>query len=267
MPQVSIASETKEDLGYSLPPPTLSYKLPQRPETPNYFLNVPKYGRIHYEFDGIYKFAIDEIKNQFKKYYRQRLQEYYFHSFEMDYNDYINEWNELNRTPDALAWWNRSWLDSLPISKGGRPNRTIVHIGLDGELLKLGPLTITRNFKGRIKDYGIYVDSSQDSLKTELLPDQKPILPLESLNVNVNRHEEQKWRWLKNRYWHLRFKPSVNVKLMSDSIFDMVENVSLTGEMKLFMNRTHFADLELMTRYQFAKKEFEIVFSFKTILW
>lgn len=267
MPQISIASETKTNPDYDLPPPTLSYKLPTRPKTPNYFLNVPKYGRIHYEFDGIYKFAIDEIKNQFKKYYRQRLQNYYFHSFEMDYKDYLNEWNELNQIPDALAWWNRSWLDSLPISKGGRPNRTIIHIGADGDLFKLGPLTITRNFKGRIRDYGIYVDGSQEDLKTELLPDQEPLIPLKSLNVNVNQQKEKEWRWLKNRYWHLRFRPSINIKLMSSSPLDMIENVSLKSEMKLFMNRTYFADFDLMARYQFSNEEFEILFSFKTILW
>lgn len=55
-------------------------------------------------------------------------------------------------------WWERSWLHSLPAHKGGAPEgRHETVIGSQVEVFRLGPLSVTNDFRARIRGIGFRV--------------------------------------------------------------------------------------------------------------
>ncbi|MCO5171974.1 MAG: hypothetical protein M9894_37220 [Planctomycetes bacterium] len=67
----------------------------------------------------------------------------------------------LERMFDALAdhraggrWWERSWLDSLPASRGGAPDPPLEHVVGERVALRLGPLILTSDLRLQVERVG-----------------------------------------------------------------------------------------------------------------
>ena len=70
-------------------------------------------------------------------------------------------------------WWERSWLHSLPAEKGGAPSTLYeTRIGGQVEVFRIGPLSVTNDFRARIEGFGFRLSPTPGRVFRDLAEDE-----------------------------------------------------------------------------------------------
>jgi hypothetical protein len=226
-------------------------------------------GYVQYEFKGLWKYGVREIRSRFSREYRNQLRDFWQQSNEHQYGwcDYQRDLDEFSSGGTLYNWWtNRTWMDSLPIEKGGAPTHRIITYGREGDWFDLGPFTVSHDLKVKIKKIGLYIDGEQplQDLKQKYLPADE-----ENPNLNEANLGAEEQSWYKSDLWKVKFKPSVSIKPFGGSEFtDILRRVSAKAEVQLFTKRgLHFGNIECAAQYDLQNESFEIIAMFSLLTW
>lgn len=126
-------------------------------------------GSINYQLAGFHRFAVRQVRSQYRRFVRRAARRGWYVRPENDdstplFNnraerDYIGGFNNG-------AWWQRSWMDSLPSEKGGAPTTPeTITIGSD-TAWKFGPITFTNQFNVRF-DYVAFFELNPNPVETQ----------------------------------------------------------------------------------------------------
>jgi hypothetical protein len=71
--------------------------------------------------------------------------------------------NALADESSGGRWWDRTWWELMPEAKGGAPDKPIVYtVGERLEILRLGPIALTNDFKGRVDRFTLSLEPDSE---------------------------------------------------------------------------------------------------------
>lgn len=201
----------------------------------------------------------------------------------------------LERMFDALVdhraggrWWERSWLDSLPASRGGAPDPPLEHVVGERVALRLGPLILTSDLRLQVERVGMLAvepDAPRPlrRLETSRVAREHAWLRREVVDADdlvddeVGRPEAEVAgepvphvlapALLRPR-WRLTLRPAVRVRISSGHGW-LVRDVRLRAVLELFRGpgRLRFLEVELVLRYRPEDDEVLVGVELALVTW
>lgn len=263
-------------------------------------------GSLVVRYEGIEGYVVRKVQSRLRDMWRETLREAWKEGMidETRYARKLDEMREgLKDFREGGRWWERSWLDSLTPERGGAPAEAFVHtVGDRLEVLSLGPLTFTNDLKASIdkvtvltfdpdggqiyRDYDLRSlareharlqrkddDANGDGVEDEEfgLPDLSGGAPdVQGLAEPVARITlEPPDPGVLPGYWRLRFRPSVGVRLDSADVASMLEDVSMSTTLELFLGakRVKFMELEAIATYDFERQNAILGLKVALVTW
>ena len=130
--------------------------------------DLPK-GSLNYQFHGLQRFAVRHARSQYRRFVRQAERQGWYVRPDDTFSEPLFD-NKAER--DFVggfnngAWWQRSWLDSLPEVKGGAPEEPLVHNYGSDTSWSIGPLTWTNGLNLQF-NYIAFLELNPNPVETQ----------------------------------------------------------------------------------------------------
>lgn len=126
-------------------------------------------GSLQYQFTGFHRFAVRHARSQYRRFVRRAARRgWYVRPEDHDHWPLFNNRAERDFVGgfNNGAWWQRSWMDSLPPEKGGAPATPVVHVYGSDTSWEWGPFTLTNGMNLRF-DYIAFFELNPNPVETQ----------------------------------------------------------------------------------------------------
>ncbi len=265
-------------------------------------------GSVVIEYEGLQGYVVHEIENRLSRQWSKDVRA--LDRWDGPYGPTLRErfqaMHDLRKDHERGRWWDRTWWQSAPASKGGAPDDPFVQqIGQRVEILALGPLSFTNDLRAQVADIALFqldpgfvyrdldreepvkardyarLDRSGGLLEDdEARDDEVPgrvqprpgrpslVIGSDSEALAFTFTPRVDGRILDGYRWRLRLKPRGRLALAG---MQPAGGVSLKAVMQLEMGtgraRTRVAEIEMQVDYDPFEGEFEAELEFALLTW
>ena len=200
-------------------------------------------GSLLTRYEGFHGFVISHIRSQFRRFVRHSIREGWYVppdstlSTRSIYERVDHGWG--GPQTDGV-WWQRDWMDSLTLERGGAPATPYIHTYGEENAWRAGPLTLTNTFKIKF-DYIAFFELNPDPISHEHSARHTPI----SLDVRP-LHGATFGTLLK-----FSIKPRLRLGLPQDGNWEsVIRGLSLRGTFELQQSGYKIIDGEVEIKWR-----------------
>jgi hypothetical protein len=205
-------------------------------------------GSLIVKYDGPQKILIKHARSQVRRYARR------YSKYSEGAQPQIDVWNQ---NVDLSAWWTRSWMASMPSSKGGAPDQPYVHTIGSEITWDFGPLTFSNMLKVKI-DYVAVLKWNPDP--GERTSERDP--PPSSFDVKPTRAAS-----IGSRF-KVKVKPIIRLGMPKEGWISTIRSLALQADIDIVVFGVRFISGEVLLKYEPAKEhELTLTFGFSITSW
>jgi hypothetical protein len=164
--------------------------------------------KIKIEYAGIQQVVYSQLEKLANRFYKRELSNYWNQSYlhELDLNRRMRQYG-LESSDAYDHWWERRWIDSLPVEKGGQTTQTY-QVGSKVEVIRIGPLSFNNEGRFSWETWRVDVEDNIDSTLTDLEAIQNKALQ-EKYNFGIRSPEAE----YHSDWYEFRFGAKVNIRV------------------------------------------------------
>lgn len=227
---------------------TPDYSMPEISWADSVMMTKLPAGSLIVRYDGPQKVIIKHARSQVRRYARR------YRKYSEGAQPIIDVWNDKST---LNAWWTRSWMASMPSSKGGAPDRPYVHT-IGKELTwRLGPLTISNMLKVKVDYLAVFKFNPDPGEKTS---DRRP--PPVSLDVHTAKAATIGTRV------RVKVRPNVRVGMpKSSGWLSVIRNITVRAEIDVVIFGIHFLKGDVLLKYKPDREELSLQIGLAVTSW
>lgn len=206
-------------------------------------------GSLRVRYDGPRKLIFKQVQNQVRRAVRK-------YESPSEPRHRLDKW----QIPNPDQWWSRSWMHSLPESKGGAPETTYTHTVGSESSWSLGPLTITNTLKFSL-DYIAAFKLNTDPTSPQGNPQRS------ALAVDVYGPDDTYIEASSNLAFKFKIKPNIRIGLLRNGDwFSFLRNISIRMELDVIAWGQRILRIEGEIRYK-RRRGVRIKLSIALVRW